>query len=172
MTWLHWAFSPRMKLGKAIMGLVVLAAVVGGFILADRIGTGAPVHALQPGNAGILALGDRIYTENCASCHGIRLEGQPDWRSRSPDGLLPAPPHDDSGHTWHHPDDLLFRITKFGVAKTLNLPDYRTSMPAYDGVLNDQEIVAVLSWIKSRWPASVRERHDQLNAQSLRAPGR
>lgn len=43
---------------------------------------------------------------------------------------------------------------------------------AYEGVLKDEEIVAVLSWIKSRWPASIREKHDQLNAQSLRTPGR
>lgn len=161
-----------MKFGKSITGFGVIAAVVGGFILVERIGTGAPAHALQPGDAAILALGHRVYTENCASCHGTRLEGQPDWRSRSPDGLLPAPPHDASGHTWHHPDELLFRITKFSLAKTLDMPDYRSTMPAYDGVLSDREIVAALSWIKSRWPTSVQEKHDQLNAQSLREPGR
>ena len=49
-----------------------------------------------------------LYAENCASCHGAKLEGQPDWRSPGPDGVMPAPPHDRTGHTWHHGDGMLF----------------------------------------------------------------
>ena len=131
-----------------------------------------PAHALRPGDTQLLAVGEQIYIARCAFCHGARLEGQPDWRTRGPDGLLPAPPHDASGHTWHHPDEVLFRITKFGVAKAANLADYLSAMPVYEGVLSDEEIVAVLSWIKSRWPASVREKHDELNARSLREADR
>ncbi len=162
----NWTIFLMMKSDRALKGLAALAAVVvGGFILTERFGTSA-AHALRPGDTALLALGNRVYVERCAACHGAQLEGQPDWRSRSPDGLLPAPPHDASGHTWHHPDELLFRITKFGLARTLDMPDYKTTMPAYEGVLKDEEIVAVLSWIKSRWPASMREKHDRLNAQS------
>ena len=80
--------------------------------------------------------------------------------------MLPAPPHDVSGHTWHHPDETLFRITKYGVVKATRMNDYVSSMPAYEDELSDEKIIAVLSWIKSRWAASVRERHDQTNAQS------
>lgn len=61
-----------------------------------------------------LALGRSLYGQHCASCHGVNLEGQPDWRKPLPNGRLPAPPHDASGHTWHHPDEILFRITKEG----------------------------------------------------------
>jgi len=43
---------------------------------------------------------------------------------------------------------------------------YPNNMPAYDGVLSDDEIIAVLSYIKSRWPAPVREQHDQINARA------
>ena len=93
---------------------------------------------------------------------------QPNWRERGPDGRLPAPPHDPSGHTWHHPDELLFRITKHGVAKAANLKDYASAMPAYDGVLSDAEIVAALSWIKAQWPADIRARHDELNRAASR----
>ena len=82
-----------------------------------------------------------------------------------PDGRLPAPPHDASGHTWHHTDDLLFRITKFGVVKAANLKDHVSAMPAFEGQLSDQEIVAVLSWIKSQWSPEVREKHDRMNEQ-------
>jgi len=122
-----------------------------------------PAHRLRPDGAATIALGRQVYTAQCSSCHGARLEGQSDWRAHGPDGKLPAPPHDASGHTWHHPDEVLFRITKHGVAKVANLKDYVTAMPAYEGVLGDEEIVAVLSWIKSQWPADIRARHDQLN---------
>ncbi|MCE8000930.1 MAG: cytochrome c [Rhodobiaceae bacterium] len=118
---------------------------------------------LRPEDAETVALGRMVYKENCASCHGIDLEGEPDWRTRRPDGLLPAPPHDETGHTWHHPDQVLFDITKLGLARAANLENYETAMPAYEGILTDDEIIAVLSFIKSTWPAEIRDRHDELN---------
>lgn len=121
---------------------------------------------LRPDDAALVARGEAVYRSHCASCHGADLRGAPDWREPGPDGLLPAPPHDASGHTWHHPDDLLFRITKLGVAKAANLSDHRSGMPAFEGVLSDEEIVAVLSWIKAQWPPAIRAKHDQLNAAS------
>lgn len=129
----------------------------------------APPHALRPDDATLLAVGQRVYTAHCASCHGASGEGQHNWRERNATGLLPAPPHDPSGHTWHHPDEQLFAITKLGLPRVINQPDYKTAMPAYEGVLSDEEIVAVLSWIKSRWPADARAKHDAINAQAREA---
>ncbi len=154
----------------AIAAIATAAVII--FVAWEHVGSRALVNGLQPGDPILLATGARVYAERCASCHGTQLEGQPDWQSRGADDLLPAPPHDATGHTWHHRDELLFRITKFGMAKAINLPDYKSSMPIYEGVLSDEEIVAVLSWIKSRWPTSVREKHDQLNAQTLNKPSR
>lgn len=125
-------------------------------------------HALKPDDSALLATGAKVYAAHCAACHGAALEGQPDWRRRDANGLLPAPPHDASGHTWHHDDETLFRITKFGVGSVAGDPGYKTAMPVYEGQLSDQEIVAVLSWIKSRWPESVREKHDQFNARTAK----
>ncbi|MBB90587.1 MAG: cytochrome C, partial [Magnetovibrio sp.] len=48
---------------------------------------------------------------------------------------------------------------------------YESDMPGFDGVLTDAEIVAVLSYIKSTWPASIRARHDDLN-QRAQADGK
>jgi mono/diheme cytochrome c family protein len=124
----------------------------------------APKVVLRPDDPQVVTAGKAVYDAHCAACHGFRLEGQPRWRERDAAGRLPAPPHDASGHTWHHPDDLLFRITKHGVAKAANLKDYDSAMPAYDGVLSDQEIVAALSWIKAQWPPEVRRLQDELNA--------
>jgi mono/diheme cytochrome c family protein len=145
---------------------VSLALASGGWLaLAGCEGPAAPSpFALRPDDAQVLAVGQQVYARHCASCHGERLQGQPNWRERTSAGLLPAPPHDASGHTWHHPDEVLFRITKHGVAQAANLQDYQSAMPAYEGILSDAEIVAVLSWIKSRWPREIRRQHDEVNA--------
>lgn len=129
----------------------------------------APVR-LQPDDRAVLELGRKVYAAQCASCHGARLEGQPNWQQRDAQGLMPAPPHDASGHTWHHTDELLFRITKYGVAKAANLKDHASAMPAFEDRLSDAEIVAALSWIKAQWPAEIRRKHDALNERAA-APG-
>ena len=109
-----------------------------------------------------VALGASVYEANCASCHGADLEGQANWRSPGEDGRLPAPPHDETGHTWHHDGDTLFRLTKYGVGALINDPDYASNMPIYEGVLSDEEIIAVLSYIKSTWPQDIRARHNTM----------
>jgi mono/diheme cytochrome c family protein len=100
-----------------------------------------------------VALGAKVYAQHCAACHGAKLEGQPDWRRRLANGRLPAPPHDESGHTWHHPDRVLFGITQKGLVPPYAPEDYGTDMPAFGGKLTDEEIWAVLAYIKSHWTA-------------------
>lgn len=147
-------------------GLVLLVAVASAaWLLREHLWQPEPA-LLQPDDPAVLALGERVYAAHCAACHGAQLEGQPNWRERDARGLLPAPPHDASGHTWHHPDEQLLAIVRDGLPRVIGQPDYRTSMPAYGGVLSDAEIVAVLSWIKSRWPADIRARHDAVNVQA------
>lgn len=150
--------------GLALVVIAVVALSIGNPFSAKAGG-----HALRPDDAKVLARGKQVYAAQCGACHGATLEGQPDWRERGLNGLLPAPPHDASGHTWHHADDVLFRITKHGVAKAAGLKDYLSAMPIYEGVLSDDEIIAVLSWIKAQWPTAVRQRHDQINAQARQA---
>jgi mono/diheme cytochrome c family protein len=123
---------------------------------------------LRPDDPEVIARGETVYRGHCASCHGVRLEGQPHWRERDAAGRFPAPPHDASGHTWHHPDDLLFRLTKYGVAKASNLKDYDSAMPAFEGVLTDAEIIAVLSWIKAQWPPEIRKHQEEVSSEGLR----
>ena len=122
---------------------------------------------LQPDAQDIVDSGRNLYGTYCASCHGANLEGQPNWRVRGPDGLLPAPPHDASGHTWHHADELLFRITKFGNAALVG-GGYRSNMPGFGKALSDADIIAVLSYIKSTWPAEVRKKQDSINANAAK----
>jgi mono/diheme cytochrome c family protein len=139
--------------GSIIVSLAI-AAVIG-------VGEGADANAQQ-----LVALGQEVYTEACASCHGEALEGQPNWRIRLENGRLPAPPHDETGHTWHHPDEMLFGITKIGPQAFAGLDDYETDMPAFEDMLSDQEIWAVLAYIKSTWPLKVRARQEDINLRS------
>jgi mono/diheme cytochrome c family protein len=105
----------------------------------------------DPHNAAKVAAGGKRYAQHCASCHGVNLEGHPDWRRRLPNGRLPAPPHDESGHTWHHPDSVLFGITKNGLVPPYAPKGYESDMPAFGGKITDEEIWAVLAYIKSHW---------------------
>ena len=121
---------------------------------------------IDPDDAVQVALGRGIYAEHCAMCHGANLEGQPDWMTRKPNGRLPAPPHDVTGHTWHHPDQQLMLITKEGLSAVV--PGYESDMPAFMGVLRDEQIAAVLAFIESSWPGDIRERQRQLTRQAER----
>ena len=111
--------------------------------LADRI---------DADNPALVAWGRALYASHCAACHGARLEGQPDWRRPGADGRLPAPPHDESGHTWHHDDRYLMHVVQQGIVAGVDRPpDYQGNMPAFGALLSPREIVATLSFIKSNW---------------------
>jgi mono/diheme cytochrome c family protein len=108
----------------------------------------------DPRDAAKVTLGANVYAQHCAACHGAKLEGQPNWRQRLPNGRLPAPPHDESGHTWHHPDHVLFAITKNGLVPPYAPKDYESDMPASAGKLSDEEIWAVLAYLKTHWTSA------------------
>ncbi|MGE5147313.1 MAG: c-type cytochrome [Candidatus Eiseniibacteriota bacterium] len=129
----------------------------------------APAGRADADDAVQVARGEVVYAERCASCHGVRLEGQADWRQRKPDGKLPAPPHDDSGHSWHHADAQLFGITKFGL-EPYAPKGYVSDMPAFKDVLSDADIWAALAFIKSRWSAEIRARQASIDRRARQSP--
>src|SRR3546814_8986604 len=94
----------------AIAGIGI--AVVGGAFLLYWVNLPPSATFIDPANPGHVMQGKAIYAYACAACHGAKLQGQPRWRERLANGRLPAPPHDDTGHTWHHPDAVLFEDRK------------------------------------------------------------
>jgi mono/diheme cytochrome c family protein len=138
-----------------IIGAAILAGAAAYFYLGSDRRT--PESAfIDPSDQTLVSRGKVIYDSQCAACHGARLEGQPDWRKRLPNGRLPAPPHDMTGHTWHHPDTVLIDIVRYGLVPGRTAPSgYESDMPAYARLLSDADIVAVLAYIKSTWPSEI-----------------
>ncbi len=105
-----------------------------------------------------LQIGQTLYAEHCAACHGANLEGQPDWRTPDENGVLPAPPHDETGHTWHHDNQLLFEYTKLGgeaALATVGVTGIASGMPGFGDTMTDEEIWSILAYIRSTWPERV-----------------
>jgi mono/diheme cytochrome c family protein len=105
-----------------------------------------------------------LYRAHCANCHGRRLEGQALWALRDQFFHQRAPAHDDSGHTWQHSDRELLAITRSGRLPGMPV-DVTSHMPAFDGALDDQQILAILAFIKSRWSIGIRAAQSTLNPE-------
>ncbi len=137
--------------------LILVVAGVGAYALIPK-GEGA-----QTGDTR-LAQGAALYAENCAACHGANLEGQADWRTRNDDGTLRAPPHDRTGHTWHHSDAQLFTYTKLGGQEAMaDMTNFVSGMPGFGDILTDDEIRSILDYIKSSWPEDIRAAQSQMS---------
>jgi len=149
---------------------LVATALAGGIaaVVVWTLGDHPPLFANADDREAV-ARGAAIYAERCASCHGRSLEGQKNWQTVNRNGRLPAPPQDERGHTWMHSDQELARIVKFSIRDTA-APGYVSDMPAFAVVLRDSDILAVLAYIKSRWPIGVRVYQATLNPQALGMP--
>lgn len=160
----HRWLTPR----SALIAALVIVVLGGGIAVWYTVGQ-APAKAgaadANPGDQALVALGAKVYVKTCAACHGANLEGEKNWKQRKSDGTFGAPPHDATGHTWHHPDALLFQITKHGGAAVAPA-GFKSGMPGFKDQLSDREIRAVLAYIKSRWSPRERQVQARINAQS------
>ena len=115
----------------------------------------------QDSNA--IALGKQLHADYCAACHGENLEGQENWQTPHANGRAKAPPHDAAGHMWHHSDSQNLLITKYGMSEMVG-DGYESDMPAFKDALSDEDILAILAFIKAQWPDRMIDKHNQINA--------
>lgn len=154
--------ATRNKIGVGFFGAAIAFLVIS--IAAVMWFDNQSSTMADPDDKQQVARGQTIYAQHCAACHGSRLEGQPEWRTRMATGRLPAPPHDASGHTWHHPDSMIFGITKHGlVPGRYAPPGYQSDMPAFGNTLSDEDIWAVIAYIKSTWPRNIIKGQQELS---------
>jgi mono/diheme cytochrome c family protein len=140
-------------------GALVGAAALAGMRFIGGEGTGVRIGQAE------IAAGERIYQANCAACHGADGQGQANWRERRADGKLPAPPMNGDGHTWHHPDDQLFAMVKYGI-EALAPEGYKSDMQGFADRLSDTEIRQVLAYIKATWPSEKLARQQDITRRA------
>lgn len=144
----------RYKIALAALGLTAV-------VLLAACGSGGAVEETAVVSSETLALGETVYAAECAACHGANLEGQPNWQTPNEDGSFRAPPHDETGHTWHHGDGYILERMRSGTQQLDPQMQSKSNMPAYDDKLTEDEMIAVLRYIQSRWPEEVRDRQAQ-----------
>ncbi|HEV2123859.1 MAG TPA: cytochrome c [Chloroflexota bacterium] len=117
---------------------------------------------LAPLDPAQVQRGRQVYVQYCASCHGLDAKGASNWQQPDARGNLPAPPHDDSGHTWRHSDAQLAAIIRHGMRDPFNKTPELT-MPAFGHVLSDEQIEAVITYFKSLWSREHRQSQEEQN---------
>lgn len=132
-------------------GIYLLALLVAP-VLADASGGSAGANSAPPE----VTQGRQLYEQYCAACHGWQGEGAANWKKPDGKGEMPPPPHDKTGHTWRHSDAMLFRMIAEGWRHPFNKSD-RLTMPAFGESLTDQEIAAVIEYLKTLWTDEQRE---------------
>ncbi|GAB3649547.1 c-type cytochrome [Ramlibacter alkalitolerans] len=117
-----------------------------------------PARASEPASRDVLALGEKIYQDRCAECHGAQGEGR--------GSAYPAL----AGHrtvTMGSSANLVKVILGGGFPPTTGGNPRPYGMPPFGQSLNDDEVAAVASFVRGAWgnPAS---RVTALDVQRLR----
>jgi mono/diheme cytochrome c family protein len=106
-------------------------------------------------------LGQRLYLDHCAGCHGRRRQGQSLWQVVDAYAGRRAPAFDETGDIWRRSDAAILHMTKYG--RYAAAPRGTSYMPAFNGVLRDREILAITAFIKAGWPIGLRIAQAMLN---------
>jgi mono/diheme cytochrome c family protein len=120
------------------------------------------VPTIDPANEQ-LYLAQQNYNKLCAHCHGWAGDGQPPLTIESTEqhGYHIVPRHNSTGHTWQHPDQILFEVIKYGVQAPTNL----YPMSPFDEHFTDDEIFGIIEYIKQWWTDDQRRQQSTLTEQ-------
>lgn len=118
-----------------LFGLLVVAGVVANVIVWFRpfsgpAGSARLEYPTYP--ASLVSAGEVLYQASCSGCHGAAGEG---------DAAAGVPALDASMHAWHHADSFYARQIREG----------GISMPAVAPQWSDEEVAAVLAYVKEWW---------------------
>jgi mono/diheme cytochrome c family protein len=109
-------------------------------------GTAAAILALSLAAPGSAADGARVYASQCSGCHGD--EGKGDGPAAA--AVLPKPRDLHSPEVWRDRSDAaLHELVKRGKPGTM--------MPPFEGILSDEEVAAVVTFIRRFDPATAQQ---------------
>ncbi len=103
--------------------------------------------------------GRKLFTQNCAVCHGAEAQGAPQWSTPGADGKYPPPPLNGTAHTWHHPTPALKRTIREG---TIAIGG---KMPPWGDKLSDEDMEAIIGWFQSLWPDEIYDAWVRMDAE-------
>ncbi|MDA1279894.1 MAG: copper resistance protein CopC [Chloroflexi bacterium] len=101
-----------------------------------RLGFTDDLRNPYPPTAESVAMGEPVYTNSCASCHGVGGRGD----GKAGFGL-PKPPADLYVHVPLHSDSILFEFIRDGIVKS--------GMPAQSGILTDDEMWHLVNFLRA-----------------------
>jgi mono/diheme cytochrome c family protein len=152
---------PGRSLALGLLLLVACGPATSGQLAPRPSPTPVPLPSLDPAQ---VSRGREVFVQHCASCHGGDAQGAPNWQQPDARGDLPAPPHDDTGHTWRHSDAQLTEIIRGGLRDQFNKTPELTMPPFNSDQLSDQEIGDVVAYFKSLWSSEHRQFQDSRTA--------
>ena len=94
-------------------------------------------------------LGNQLFQQYCAACHGSDAQGSKNWKQTDADGNYPPPPLDGSAHAWHHSIPQLSQSIREGGIKLGG------KMPPFGERLSNGEILALIAYFQSKWPDEI-----------------
>lgn len=131
------------------------------FLLAGLAALGVVIVSLtmpRPGERWYgreeVELGRQLYAQHCAQCHGVGAQGAANWQKPGPDGKMPPPPLNGTGHAWHHPMRDLVSVIQNGTPG---------NMPAWRDKLSGDDTRAVIAWFQSLWPGEIYAAWDRMD---------
>lgn len=154
---------------SVVPALIACVAVVG-VVVALAVRNAMAAERVSPPVSAPVAAGRAIYRQSCASCHGARGQGAPNWQRPDAQGELPAPPHDRTGHTWKHSDAMLYGLVQNGWRDPFNKTQ-RLTMPAFKGQLTHDQTISVIAYLKTLWTPRQRKFQREESAQQPFPPG-
>ena len=152
------SFDARLLVGASIIVLAVALVLTS---CLPQIQLFPPTPTPTP---PALSRGEQLYNANCLQCHGGREGGQ----------MMDYPPkHNANGHTWHHPDCELKQVILNGgdemtsmMRQMMNVPTTVPRMPAWKDKLSEEDIAAILAFIKTMWTEEERQYQARITRQA------
>jgi S-disulfanyl-L-cysteine oxidoreductase SoxD len=165
--------NPRMRFIRSRQALLLAVATLALLSVASTwaawLSSAQPLHFANADDRGLTTQGAHAYVRQCGPCHGRHLQGQPFWQLVDEDTGRRAPALDQTGRAWRRSDEDLFHIVKYG--RYPERPEnYKSHMPAFGDQLEDSDILAILAFVKARWPVGQRALHALTNPGSEGMP--
>ena len=142
----------KAKKKKEPVKLWLSLGIIGVLLAAAYFYSKPPAALSMAATPETIALGEKIFNTNCASCHGVKGVGEnpkkPGGGTKLTGGYY-APALNGSGHDWHHTNTVLFTKIKEGAK------DPKSAMPGFQNKLSDEEITAVMHYFQSSWSPQI-----------------